>query len=178
MSNMKDTRADAKLKNLPEEDLEFLWTMRNPSEDGEKVKFEDIRVYIKNELGIQVSGSTLSEFYSWLTLKKRMERAEQRAEQAKLEMLKDGNFDADDIERVAQAVFTNESFEAGNVKSYVALAKLRLARRALDHDERRIKLLEENAASAKAKLENLVTTNRGGLTAETLKIIEEAAGLL
>lgn len=175
---MKDTRADAKLKNLSTEDLEFLWTMRNPSEGGEKVKLEDVRVYCRNDLGVEVSLSTLHEFYSWLTLKKRMERAELRAEQTKLEMLKAGSFNAEDMERVAQAVFTSECLEEGNVKAYVALANLRLKRMALDQDERRIKLLEENAASAKAKLESLVSTNRGGLTAETLKVIEEAAGLL
>lgn len=175
---MKDTRADAKLKNLSEEDHEFLWTMRNPSDDGEKVKLEDVRVYCKNELGVEVSLSTLHEFYSWLSLKKRMEAAQARAEQTRLELLKDSAVNAADVERVAQAVFTAESLEAGNVAAYVALAKLRLQSRALDQDERRIKLLEENAANAKKKLETLARESKGGLTAETLKVIEEAAGLL
>jgi len=147
---MKDTRADAKLKNLSEEDLEFLWIMRNPSDDGDKVKLEDVRVYCQNELGVTVSLSTLHEFYSWLSLKKRMEAAQARAEQTRMEMLKDSTISAADVERVAQAVFTAESLDAGNVAAYVALAKLRLQSRALDQDERRIELLEKKAAQADA----------------------------
>lgn len=147
---MKDTRADAKLKNLSEEDLEFLWIMRNPSDDGEKVKLEDVRVYCQNELGVTVSLSTLHEFYSWLSLKKRMEAAQARADQTRMEMLKDSSISAADVERVAQAVFTAESLDAGNVAAYVALAKLRLQSRALDQDERRIELLEKKAAQADA----------------------------
>jgi len=42
--------------------------------------------------------------------------------------------------------------------------------------ERRIALLESAAASAKSKLESI--KKKGGLTADTLKQIEEAAGLL
>lgn len=48
--------------------------------------------------------------------------------------------------------------------------------RALDHSERRVALLEDNAAKAKAALETVKKT--GGLTAETLRQIEEAARLL
>ena len=46
----------------------------------------------------------------------------------------------------------------------------------LDNASRRVALLEENAAKAKAALEGL--KSKGGLTAETLKTIEEAAKLL
>lgn len=60
---------------------------------------------------------------------------------------------------------------------------LRLRERRLDQQEedlkqrdRRIRLLEENAAKAKATLE--AVKSKGGLTAETLRRIEEAAGLL
>ena len=52
--------------------------------------------------------------------------------------------------------------------------------KSLAHDARRLKLLEDNAAEAKAKLLALTTAAKstGGLTPETLKQIEEAAGLL
>jgi hypothetical protein len=58
---------------------------------------------------------------------------------------------------------------AMRLKEEVEPRKLALA-------ERRVALLEENAAKAKAALENLKT--KGGLTPETLRTIEEAAGLL
>jgi hypothetical protein len=51
-----------------------------------------------------------------------------------------------------------------------------VAKGALSVAERRLKLLEENAASAKAKL--TAVASKGGLTPETLKQIEEAAKLL
>lgn len=47
-------------------------------------------------------------------------------------------------------------------------------------DSRKLAMLEANARDAKAKLEALTTAakSQGGLTPETLKQIEEAAGLL
>jgi hypothetical protein len=144
----KEVRADAKLKNLPDEILDTLWRFRNPEEDGEKLTLEAILVQLKDERGIEVSISTLSEFYKWLRFKRRMESAQDRAQQAREEMLKDPTINADDIERVAQAVFTAETMEDGNVKGFVALAKLRIANKQLQIDERRIELLERKAAQA------------------------------
>jgi hypothetical protein len=54
--------------------------------------------------------------------------------------------------------------------------KLALENRKVELAERRVVLLEDNAAKAKAALEGLKT--KGGLTAETLATIEQAAGLL
>lgn len=48
--------------------------------------------------------------------------------------------------------------------------------RQIDLDERRVKLLEEKAANAKAKLEQAVA--KGGLTGETLKLVEDSLKLL
>lgn len=60
---------------------------------------------------------------------------------------------------------------------------IKLKERSLDQKDedlaqrdRRIRLLEDNAAKAKAALEGI--KSKGGLTAETLREIEEAAGLL
>jgi hypothetical protein len=74
-------------------------------------------------------------------------------------------------------VFTAETLEDGNVKGYVALAKLRLASRALDHDARRLAVLEAKAAFAdavKAAAEN----STGGITAEQMAEIERKLKLL
>lgn len=69
---------------------------------------------------------------------------------------------------------------ADRVKAEQAAKKLAQSDKALDQDDRRIRLLEEKAAEAKAKLLALTSSaaSRGGLTPETLKEIEEAAGLL
>ena len=48
--------------------------------------------------------------------------------------------------------------ESGNVKAYVALAKLSLAHRALDLDTRRLAILEAKAAQADAAKDVLGTS--------------------
>ena len=148
MDAPKEIRADAKLKNLPEAALEELWRYRNPEEGGEKMTLEAIAVEVPLRWGFTVSLSTLSEFYCWLRLKRRMDAAAERAAQTKLELAKDPSFSSEEIERVAQTVFTAETLETGDVKGFVALAKLRLNARKLDQDERRIALLEAKAAKA------------------------------
>ena len=58
----------------------------------------------------------------------------------------------------------------------IAAERVTVAKGVLDVAERRVKLLEDRAAEAKAKLTAVAT--KGGLTPETLKQIEEAASLL
>jgi hypothetical protein len=174
----KEIRADAKLKNLPQEILDTLWRFRNPEDDGEKLTLEAVLVELKNDQGIEVSLSTLSEFYKWLRFKRRMESGRRITDQVMEQMRRDPSMTVQQMHDAAQFVFTNATMDDDDPKTYIALAKLRLDAEKVKNDQRRIKLLEDNAASAKEKLESLVANNKGGLTAETLKMIEEAAGLL
>ena len=144
----KEIRADAKLKNLGPEKLETLWRLRNPEEGGEKLTLEAIAADLPRLVGFSASLSALSDFFKWLRFKRRMEASAATAAQARLELAKDPNLDPADIERAAQAVFTAEMLEAGNVRAYVALAKLRLAGQQVDLDRRRIELLERKASQA------------------------------
>lgn len=144
----KEVRSDAKLKNLPPEVRETLWRYRYPEEDGEKLPMVAILAALQREHGITSSLASLSEFYSWQRLQKRMETARARAEQAKLELMRTSDLSPEDIERVGQCVFTSETVEAGNVKAFVQLAKLRLASRSLELDARRLAILEAKAAQA------------------------------
>ncbi len=139
-----EPRIDAKLKNLHKDALEDLWRFRYPEEGGTKLSYEEILVEIPLRYGITSSLGALSEFYSWLKLRKRMESAAERAEQVRIELAKDGSLTPDDLERVAQTVFTAETLEAGDVKAFVALAKLRLAQKQVAQDERRLAMLEAN----------------------------------
>lgn len=144
----KEIRADAKLKNLPPEALEELWLMRNPGEDGQKLTLEAIAVEIPLRHGFTVSVSSLSEFYKWLRLKKRMEAATLRAEQARLSLASDPNMTPADLARVGQMVFTAETIEDGNVKAYVELVKLQLQAAKQEIELRKLKMLEAKAAQA------------------------------
>lgn len=174
-------RADAKIKNLPEEAQEALWEYLHPSDPEERRRtLAEAQSEVPLRHGFTVSLASLSEWRSWWALRRRMNAARERAEQTKLELMKDASLRPDEIERVAQAVFTAETLESGNVKGYVALAKLRLEGAKLANEGRRIALLEAAAAEAKEKLLTLTTNakSKGGLTPETLAEIEAAAGLL
>lgn len=175
----KQPRMDAKLKNLPEDALEVLWRFRNPEEGGEKLSYEAILGEIPLRFGFTSSLGALSEFYSWLRLKRRMEAAAERAEQVKIELARDGSLCAEDLERVAQTVFTAESLEGGNVKAFVALAKLRIAQKQVDHDSRRLAMLEAKERrldEMEAKAKELKAG--GGLTPEVLELLEKQLNLL
>ena len=180
MDNDKEIRSDAKLKNLPPQALEDLWRFRNPEEDGEKLTLEAIAVEIPLRYGFTCSLSSLSEFYKWLRLKRRMDSAAERASQARIQLASDPAMSPEMLARVGQMVFTAETIEDGNVKAYVELVKLQLQARALEINARKLKLLEDTAKEAKARITALTNAAKstGGLTPETLKQIEEAAGLL
>jgi hypothetical protein len=175
----KETRIDATLKNLPPAALEELWLMRHPGEDDEKLSLAAIQAEIPLRYGFTVSASTLSEFYKWLRLKKRMEAATHRAEQARYALAKDPNMTPADLSRVGQMVFTAETIEDGNVKAYVELVKLQLQAAKQDLELRKLKMLEAKAArmdALEAKAKEL--TSGGGLSAETLDVIEKQLKLL
>lgn len=177
----KKPRADSKLKNLPTEQQAAIWELMHPqTPDTTPWTLDAVAVFCQERLGFSTTLSSLSEWRSWYQLGRRMDAASNRANQTAIELARNSDLSPEDIERVAQTVFTAETLEQGNVKGYVALAKLRLASKAQAMDERKLALLEANAREAKAKLLAMTTAAKstGGLTPETLRQIEEAAGLL
>jgi len=166
MAPDKEIRADAKLKNLPEADLEVLWSFRNPDPGGKKITFSKIRVEIPLRYGITVSQSTLSEFYAWLRLKKRLERAESVAQQARDELAKDPEISTAALDRFADKVFTTEALDTNNVKGYVAIAKLRLARDKQAFDREKLSALVKS--KIEAGLDALFVEIKGNARAEAL----------
>lgn len=164
MAKIKKPRADSKLKNLAEADQETLWLLMHPTDSTVTAYTLDaVQVHVLQEYSVEVALSTLSEWHSWYALKRRMEAAAERANQTSIELAKNSDLTPEDIERVAQTVFTAESLQYQDVKAYVALAKLRLASRALDHDARRLAVLEAKAQQADKATE---ITNNPQLTEE------------
>lgn len=167
MKNPKKPRADSKLKNLPENIQEGFWLLLHPS-DAETPAYtlEDLGGEIFDKHQISVGLSTLSEWRSWYALKRRMEQAAERADQARLELAKSGEFTPEDIERVAQTVFTAETLQAGDVEAYVKLAKLNLARtkQMLDRD----KLTAASKGQIEKGLDALFEEIKGNKKAEAL----------
>jgi hypothetical protein len=175
----KEIRADAKLKNLPPDALEELWLLRNPGEDGEKLTLEAVAVWVPERFGFSCSVSSLSEFYKWLRLKRRMEAATRRAEQARLSLASDPNMTPADLARIGQMVFTAETIEDGNIKAYVELVKLQLQAANQEIELRKLKIVEAKAArldALEAKAKEL--KQGGGLSAETLEMLEKQLKIL
>lgn len=161
---MRKTHANAKIKLLPEDAQETLWLLLHPTDkDTPPYTLEAALVHLKEEHQVECALSTLSEWHSWYQLRKRTESAQARADQAKLEWLKE-NPDAspDELEKLGQMVFTAESIEGGNIKGFVALMRERSRRKALEIDSRRIVLLEKKAKAADEAAELKRQLNAGG----------------
>lgn len=180
-------RSDSKLKNLPEERQEQIveWCGKG---------LEYARAQLAAD-GFNTSLRALSEFWHWRQLQERFSSLSDRAQQIE-ELIKQKNpsMSPEKIREIGQALFTMEALDKGDAKEYVNLEylklaqetaltkaelekqKLEVAREKLRQADRRIQLLEANAAQAKARLEKVVS--KGGLTPRTLKEIEQAAKIL
>ena len=146
---MKEPRADAKIKTLPEETQAGLYRLCSAEGGRAAMTLEEVRGVLASQHGLSVSLASLSEWRSWYGMRARMDAAKARAEQARLELLSSNpDMSPEKLEQAAQMVFTAEVLEQGDVKGYVALATLRLNERRTQLEERRIKVLEAKAAQA------------------------------
>ena len=144
-----EPRADAKLKGLPRSVRDTLWLMRNPLDEGDKrFSYAEILVWLQSEHGVHSSLAALTPYFAWERMIREMEQARADAQQAQEEMAKDPHATPEAIARVGQMVFTSRVTRDGNIKAFVALEKLRLQHQALEHDERKLALLEAKANQA------------------------------
>lgn len=166
---MKKPRSDSKLANLPEDTQAEIaeWCRTNP--------LEVVRDILLAQHKMSISLSALSCWFAWWRRQEQLKSGNARVMQS-LEWMRKHKPGAT-REQMRDATFlalqlTHES------DPQIQLALLKEQGRDMDRElsARRVQLLEENAAKAKAALEGLKT--KGGLTAETLKTIEEAAKLL
>jgi hypothetical protein len=126
MNPDKETRADAKLQNLPEEDLDFLWRLRHPEKGGQKMTLEAIAVMVPGRYGFTISVSSLSNFYKWLRLRQRIQAADTVAEQFRQELAKDPNIAAEDLDEMAAKIFKTEMLTEKNASGYLAVANFQM----------------------------------------------------
>lgn len=204
MDPEKETRADAKLQTIAEQDDQFaedMWRFRYPEKGGKKLTFAAILVEVPLRCGFTVSLSSLSNFYAWLKLRRRFQEKQRTIEQIKAELARDPEISEEQVEKAGRVMFMTEGIVEKDAKVFGNMVKIGHGRVKLDQNdklidqkdktikqkdkvisqgERRVRLLEEAAAEAKAKILALTTSAKsaGGLTPETLKQIEEAAGLL
>jgi hypothetical protein len=194
MKGKREPRIDAKLKRAPKDLQRELWELRNPPDPEQKpLSFDELQVEVPRIFGFTASAGALSDWLAWYGLNLRMEEAEQRSLQAKLQLAKDPKLSPETLAKVAQFIFTAEAMERKDTKAFVALEmtrqqetklkqnerKLAQADKALDHDARRIAILEKKAArfdEMEAKAKEL--KKGGGLSPETLELLEKQLKLL
>lgn len=175
-----ESRADAKLKRLPEELRRQIWLMRNPQDvEDKKFTMDELVVWLRKEHQVQTSTTAMHSFLPWLDMWMRMDMAKDRAAQASEEIAKDPNSTPESVARVGQMVFTSEMVNQGNVKAFVELERIRLQAISLENENRKLKLLESKAArldELEAKAKEL--KQGGGLSAETLEMLEKQLKIL
>ena len=148
----KLTRADAKLQNLPQEALDELWRYRHPEEGGEAMTLEAICVELPKRFQISISISSLSVFYRWLELRRRLEQRECVAEQLKAEMARNPANSEEAIRAAGQRLFMAEGIIEKDFKKFTGAAKMTTDATKLQQAEKKIALLTKAGARDERKL--------------------------
>ena len=190
---MGKPRSDAKLLNLPAEQQDKIadWLLDGvETEDGLTTSYKAVAAQVYLDLGVKTSVGALYEFYRQVCAPRRLRRASVAAEQFAGVVNEGADFAAPTIALLRQKAFEILAADKTDPKELLAFfgsvldqQKLELKTRELDLRSqdtqiklRRLELIERQAVAAKEKLTAIVA--KGGITPETLKIIEEAAGLL
>lgn len=173
---MKKQRSDAKLKSLPAEQQAVLFQLL------QQKSLEEARGRIAKDLGIQTSVRALSEFFAWYPLSRRLEQAATFADQLKAQLasLPQWQGRAAELEQLAQIAFETQAVQEQDPELFIALKKRRqkdaeIALSSRKHDLA-LRQYEEKIAAARASLEK--ARSKGGLSKETLQLIEEQLRLL
>ena len=188
MNPDKDPRADAKLQNLQPEELDVMWRFRNPEKGGERLTLEAIAVEVPLRFGFTISLSSLSQFYRWLKLKRRFAARTDTIEQIKLELAKDPNISAEQVEKAGQVLFMAEGIAEKDARVFANMVKigqsraklaqndkrLKQADKSLEMESRRVALLEKKAAKADQAAE--VMSNGAMSTEEKQSRMKEIFG--
>ena len=175
----------AVLKNLPEEKQAEIadWCAKANDKDasGRPIPLSGGLAYAQQKLaeqGISSSGRMLSQFFSWWKLQQDLQAAFDTEDQVMAE-----TGDAQRAREAGERMLQKIGLARRDPELLVAAAKISDSRRGLDLKsrdlslvERRVAILEANAARAKDALNKVV--KKGGISPETLEKIREAAGLL
>jgi hypothetical protein len=173
-------RADSKLDGLPGgRFLELRERM-----PGNQETYREIREWLRDECGVDTSGPALTAFFKRHCAPLLLERRALAAAQAEAIGTEASenpvDWDAAAVEKLRQFAFQMMLAPGADPKAVKNVFTILLKRQSLDHEGRKLALLEEKSAEAKRKITEALDASKtkGGLTEETLKRIEEAANLL
>lgn len=169
-------RSDAVLKTLPDDQQNLLAKFLRANSLEKTVE------WCATELQIETSTRALSEFLAWYESTGMLEEIKTLSDQFKADLSKLPNVDLGDdtVGKISQTFFELMAAKNRDPKLHMGLRKLRLREQeqqiSLKVLEQKVREYETKMQTAKSQLDAL--KSRGGLTAETIKQIEEAASLL
>lgn len=186
---MKSPRADAKLKNLPEEIRADLYArVTEPQDDriceehplGRPWTLDEARDWLLRTHEVSAGMTALSEWRAWEKMRRELQRTESEVRELQDYLAANAEgLSAEDVMEIGNLMFINRSTRDGDAKTYKAIADIILRRGALAIDRRKIALLEEKAARLEAAEEKAKELKAGGgLSPETLEVIEKQLKLL
>lgn len=153
MDAPKEPREDAKLQNLPEEELEVLWRFRNPEPGGKKLKMSAIAaVQVPLRYGFSISISSLSYFYKWLAVRRDFRQSRDVVYQIKEELKRDPEMSLEAIERAGVIMLATGGIQRKDGKLFSAMMKIGQQRVKLDQNEVKLGLSKEMVEMDKRKL--------------------------
>lgn len=166
----------AKLKTLPAPVQEQLFALYGKSSGAACL------AWLKEKHGVSSSAGALSEFHSWFPFSRPLERVRDYAKtfEAQLKANPKLRLDAEQLSIAGQIAFETEALRLQDWEAFVSLRKVRLKEEEQQTAKSllalKVRQYEDKMATVKAKLEGL--TKKGGLSAATLRQIEEAAAIL
>jgi hypothetical protein len=169
-------RADSALKTLPLDQQEKLFALLR------KTSYEKALPIVAKEFGVRTSSGALSQFFSWYPLSRRLEQAKSFADTitAQIKANPHLNLDAEKISAVGQIAFEAQALAEQDPKLYVSMRKLRQKDAGLalasKNQELRLKQYEDKIAAARSALEK--AKSKGGVSRETMQIIEQQLAIL
>jgi hypothetical protein len=176
MSLRSKPRADAKLKTLPPEIQEAIFKLLQRASYAKAVGM------IRQQFDVETSPAGLSAFFSWYPFSRRLEQHATLADQIKQQIAANPalGLDAEKVTAIAQIAFEAQAVQEQDPTLYIGLRKLRQkdADLALQskNQELRLKQYEDKISAAKASLEK--AKGKGGVSKETLELIEQQLKLL
>ena len=166
---MNKQRGDSKLKTLPPDKqkqlYQWIW-------EG---SYEYALELVKKEFGVDTNPNSLSEFFHWYSLGRKMDRADAYAEALakKLGALQHLKLDGENLSLTAQSLFELQVTEENDPETFVALRKLRQNDRKLAQNDTRIAQLERKIVLLERQAEML--NKAKSVSSSTLSAEEKAA---
>jgi len=172
---MKKARGDSKLKTLPPAVQAELFTQCQG-----KGGYDAARAWLLAEHDVKTSAGSLSNFFGWYPFS--LSRTASYAQQFEAEIAKlpDMAGKAAQLSQIGQVGFEMLAMQSNDLEGYATLKKLRLKEeeQSISRDTLNLKVrqYEEKIAAARSSLEK--AKSKGGVSADTLKLIEEQLKLL